>query len=312
MLERFTERGRQVVVLAHEEARSLRHNYLGTEHILLGLLREKDGLAARVLESLDITVERVRAEVVRIVGPGEELTSGQIPFTPRATKVLQLALKEALSLGEKQIDTEHILLGLVRENEGVAARILLDFEAGPERIRDGIRGRPPAELGGSELGGSVIPPEVFPTAGPDPGLGDVTASRPELGWRGRPIGLAALGAAVLARRAFDSARTAPLEPLEMQVLAYMTLELPDTEPSVPGDLLATLIRALACDPGDLYQAVDNLSDHQLVNYEDGPDGDQRISITAAGVSAVERWLANSAPLFGAWPPDHPAADDATG
>jgi ATP-dependent Clp protease ATP-binding subunit ClpC len=135
LFERFTERARQVVVLAQEEARTLKHNYIGTEHILLVLLREEEGLAARVLESLDITVERVRAQVVRIVGSGEEVTSGQIPFTPRAKKVLELALREALSLGHNYIGTEHILLGLVRENEGVAARILLDFDADAERIR---------------------------------------------------------------------------------------------------------------------------------------------------------------------------------
>ncbi|MBA3839877.1 MAG: ATP-dependent Clp protease ATP-binding subunit, partial [Thermoleophilaceae bacterium] len=138
MFERFTERARQVVVLAQEEARTLKHNYIGTEHILLGLLREEEGLAARVLESLDITVERVRAQVVRIVGSGEEVTSGQIPFTPRAKKVLELALREALSLGHNYIGTEHILLGLVRENEGVAARILLDFDADSEKIRNEV------------------------------------------------------------------------------------------------------------------------------------------------------------------------------
>src|SRR6187397_2092223 len=130
MFERFTERARQVVVLAQEEARTLKHNYIGTEHILLGLLREEEGLAARVLESLDITTERVRSQVVRIVGSGEEVTSGQIPFTPRAKKV-----REALSLGHNYIGTEHILLGLVRENEGVAARILLDFDADSDKIR---------------------------------------------------------------------------------------------------------------------------------------------------------------------------------
>jgi ATP-dependent Clp protease ATP-binding subunit ClpC len=138
MFERFTERARQVVVLAQEEARTLKHNYIGTEHILLGLLREEEGLAARVLESLDITVERVRGQVVRIVGSGEEVTSGQIPFTPRAKKVLELALREALSLGHNYIGTEHILLGLVRENEGVAARILLDFDADSEKIRNEV------------------------------------------------------------------------------------------------------------------------------------------------------------------------------
>ena len=135
MFEQFTERARQVVVLAQEEARALRHEYIGTEHILLGLLREEEGLAARVLESLDITVERVSVQVVRIAGVGEEVGSGQIPFTPRAKKVLELALREALSLGHNFIGTEHILLGLVRENEGVAARILVDFDADSEKIR---------------------------------------------------------------------------------------------------------------------------------------------------------------------------------
>jgi len=138
VFERFTERARQVVVLAQDEARALKHNYIGTEHILLGLLREEEGLAARVLESLDITVEEVRAQIARIVGQGDEVTTGQIPFTPRAKKVLELALREALSLGHNYIGTEHILLGLVRENEGVAARILLDFDADAEKIRNEI------------------------------------------------------------------------------------------------------------------------------------------------------------------------------
>jgi ATP-dependent Clp protease ATP-binding subunit ClpC len=162
MFERFTERARQVVVLAQEEARTLKHNYIGTEHILLGLLREEEGLAARVLESLDITVERVRAQVVRIVGSGEEVTSGQIPFTPRAKKVLELALREALSLGHNYIGTEHILLGLVRENEGVAARILLDFDADSEKIRNEVirmlSGPGGRRQGGGSGGGSGSSP----------------------------------------------------------------------------------------------------------------------------------------------------------
>src|SRR5437763_222800 len=138
MFERFTERARQVIVLAQEEARTLKHNYIGTEHILLGLLREEEGLAARVLESLDITVEEVRVKVIEIVGEGEEVTTGQIPFAPRAKKVLELALREALSLGHNYVGTEHILLGLVRENGGVAARILLDFDADAELVRNTI------------------------------------------------------------------------------------------------------------------------------------------------------------------------------
>ena len=138
MFERFTERSRQVVVLAQDEARRLRHNYIGTEHILLGLLRDQEGLAARVLDSFQVTVEEVRAQVARIVGEGEEVTTGQIPFTPRTKKVLELSLREALSLGHNYIGTEHILLGIVRENEGVAARILLDFGADAERVRNEV------------------------------------------------------------------------------------------------------------------------------------------------------------------------------
>jgi ATP-dependent Clp protease ATP-binding subunit ClpC len=138
MFERFTERARQVVVLAQDEARTLKHNYIGTEHILLGLLREEEGLAARVLESLDITVEEVRAQVVELVGLGEGVGTGQIPFTPRAKAVLESALREALSIGHNYIATEHILLGLVREREGVATEILLAFDADAEKIRNEI------------------------------------------------------------------------------------------------------------------------------------------------------------------------------
>src|SRR5262245_9871162 len=158
LFERFTERARQVVVLAQDEARALKHNYIGTEHILLGLLREEEGLAARVLESLDITVEEVRAQIARIVGQGDEVTTGQIPFTPRAKKVLELALREALSLGHNYIGTEHILLGLVRENEGVAARILLDFDADAEKIRNEII-RMLSGPGRRQGGGSAAPGE---------------------------------------------------------------------------------------------------------------------------------------------------------
>jgi len=138
MFERFTEHARQVVVLARDESRRLQHKRVGTEHILLGILREEEGLAARVLASLDITVKRVRAQVVRIGGSGEEVTVDEIPFTPRAKTVLELALREASSLGHNDIGTEHILLGIARENEGIAARILLDFDADSEKIRNEI------------------------------------------------------------------------------------------------------------------------------------------------------------------------------
>jgi ATP-dependent Clp protease ATP-binding subunit ClpC len=138
LFERFSERARQVVVLAQDESRALGHDYIGTEHILLGVLREEEGIGARVLESLDITVEEVRAQVVRVVGTGDETPTGQIPFTPRAKKVLELSLREALALGHNYIGTEHVLLGIVREHEGVAARILLELGADAETIRNEV------------------------------------------------------------------------------------------------------------------------------------------------------------------------------
>ena len=125
-------------MLAQVEARELKHNYIGTEHLLLGLLREEEGVGSRVIESLGVTLEGVRGQVARIVGEGDEVTSGQIPFTPRAKKVLELALREALSLGHNYIGTEHLLLGLVREDEGVGSRILLDFGADADTIRDAV------------------------------------------------------------------------------------------------------------------------------------------------------------------------------
>jgi ATP-dependent Clp protease ATP-binding subunit ClpC len=134
VFERFTERAREVVVLAQDEARALKHNYIGTEHLLLGLLREENGLAARVLAGLDVDVEDVRSRIVRMIGRGHGALTGQIPFTPRAKRVLELALREALSLGHGYIGTEHILLGLVREGEGVANGILSDLGADGETI----------------------------------------------------------------------------------------------------------------------------------------------------------------------------------
>jgi ATP-dependent Clp protease ATP-binding subunit ClpC len=138
MFERFTERARQVVVLAQAEAKAFKHNYIGTEHLLLGLLREEEGLAARVLESLDIELDEVRAQVVRIVGEGDEVVAGQIPFTPRAKKILEWSLREALELGHNYIGTEHVLLGLMRENEGVAVEVLNGFDADAEKVRGEI------------------------------------------------------------------------------------------------------------------------------------------------------------------------------
>ena len=139
MFERFTERARQVVVLAQEEARKLKHNYIGTEHLLLGLLREEEGVAAQALEALNVTLDTVRGKVVSSVGEGDAVITGQIPFTPRAKKTLELSLREALNLSHTYIGTEHILLGLARENEGVAARILLELNVDAEAIRRQIQ-----------------------------------------------------------------------------------------------------------------------------------------------------------------------------
>src|SRR5689334_3164195 len=152
MFERFTDRARRVVVLAQEEARMLNHNYIGTEHVLLGLIHEGEGVAAKALESLGISLEAVRSQVEEIIGQGQAAPTGHIPFTPRAKKVLELSLREALQLGHNYIGTEHILLGLIREGEGVAAQVLVKLGADLNRVRQqvlqllsGYQGKEPAE-----------------------------------------------------------------------------------------------------------------------------------------------------------------------
>src|SRR5918993_1020360 len=159
MFERFTDRARRVVVLAQEEARMLSHNYIGTEHILLGLIHEGEGVAAKALESLDISLEAVRAQVEEIIGQGQQAPSGHIPFTPRAKKVLELSLREALQLGHSYIGTEHILLGLIREGEGVAAQVLQKLGADLNRVRQqviqllsGFQGKESAASGAQTTG----------------------------------------------------------------------------------------------------------------------------------------------------------------
>jgi len=129
MFERFTDRARRAVALAQEEAKRLDHNYIGNEHILLGLIREGDGVAAKALESLGISLDAVRQEVEEIIGRGQQTPSEHIPFTPRAKKVLELSLRESKQLGHNYIGTEHILLGLLREGDGVAAQVLVKLGA---------------------------------------------------------------------------------------------------------------------------------------------------------------------------------------
>ncbi|MDP9453786.1 MAG: ATP-dependent Clp protease ATP-binding subunit [Actinomycetota bacterium] len=167
MFERFTDRARRVVVLAQEEARLLNHNYIGTEHILLGLIHEGEGVAAKALESLGISLEAVRSQVEEIIGQGGSSPSGHIPFTPRAKKVLELSLREALQLGHNYIGTEHILLGLIREGEGVAAQVLVKLGADLSRVRQQViqllsgysgAGSPEAGKAGATTGGGSESP----------------------------------------------------------------------------------------------------------------------------------------------------------
>jgi Clp amino terminal domain, pathogenicity island component len=138
VFERFSDRARRVVVLAQEEARLLNHNYIGTEHLLLGLIHEGEGVAAQALTQLDVSLEAVRGEVTEIIGQGVEAPTGHIPFTPRAKKVLELSLREALQLGHNYIGTEHILLGLLREGGGVAAQVLVELGAGLDQVRQQV------------------------------------------------------------------------------------------------------------------------------------------------------------------------------
>lgn len=135
MFERFTERARKVVVLSQEEARRFDHNYIGTEHLLLGLLRENEGVAFQALKATDVSLAAVREQVESIVGYGEEGMGGQAPFTPRSKKALEFSLEEAVHIGHNYIGTEHILLGLVRHSKGVAAKILYNLDASPDEIR---------------------------------------------------------------------------------------------------------------------------------------------------------------------------------
>jgi hypothetical protein len=176
MFERFTDQARRVVVLAQEEARLLNHNYIGTEHILLGLAHEGQGIAAKALESRGISLERVRVEVEEIVARGQVPPTGHIPFTPRAKKVLELSLREAIQLACNYIGTEHILLGLIREGEGVAAQVLVKLGADLSRVRQqviqllaGYAGPEPAEqLPGGPPGIGQQPFTATVAGGPGP------------------------------------------------------------------------------------------------------------------------------------------------
>src|SRR5919197_6104267 len=150
MFERFTDRARRVVVLAQEESRMLNHDYIGTEHILLGLIHEGEGIAAQAIESLEISLGAVRREIEDVIGRGQAAPTGHIPFTPRAKKVLELSLREALQLKHNYIGTEHILLGVLREGEGVAAQVLVKLGARLDEVRQRVIGL----LSGAEVMGT--------------------------------------------------------------------------------------------------------------------------------------------------------------
>jgi len=170
VFERFTDRARRSVVFAQEEARLLNHNYIGTEHILLGLLRGEEGVAATALKTLGVSLEATRQRVEEIIGEGREMPPGHIPFTPRAKKALELSLREALQLGHNYIGTEHILLGLIREDEGVAAQVLKELGADLDRVRQTVIQLLSGYAAGSETAGGeavgAVTEGVAPTSEP--------------------------------------------------------------------------------------------------------------------------------------------------
>ena len=231
MFARFSDRMRNVLVLASEEARALDHDQIGTEHLLIGLLRDEDGGAAAMLAPFGLTADIARADVVRIVGRGQEASPPELQLSLRATRALELALREAHGFDAPEVESEHLLLALVGVGDGVGARILLDAGADDEAIRATLAAVPAWEVG-----------EPSPAAATD-------EIEVDLGWRGRPITLAALGAAVLARSAFHRRRTGGLTPIEMQVLVHLTLAAGPKDEFSAGEEVESLARALAMRSG---------------------------------------------------------------
>ncbi len=312
VFERFTERARRVVVLALQEAHTLRHDYIGDEHILLGLLLEDEGLAARVLESLGLTVGEARAAVVRIVGVGAggAHPRRQIPFTPHAKKVLGVAVREAWTRGDRGVATEHILLALVEDNEGPAARILLDFGVAPQKVRDeAIRMLPPPLARSPEPG--EPPWQVVPGMPGEVPVATHSGPRMLFGWRSRSIALGALGATALSRRAFASHRGEP-DGLALEILIATALA--EEDPDARSDL----DRRLSLD-AEGFAALETLLAANLVEglelsdaepQEEDDEDALRLTLTDEGAAAVQAWLTRVAPLFTRWPPERPDVDDA--
>ena len=274
MLERFSDRARQVVVVANEEARELGHDHIGTEHLLIALLREEAGVPRALLATISLTADEARAAVIAVAGRGDGPSPRQVPLTPRASRVIQLSVGEALSMGRDAVETEHLLLALIDEGEGTGARILREAGADARAIR---------ALATGEI-------EV------------------DLGWRGRSIALAALGAAVLGRSAFSLRRTGGLAPIDMQLLAYLALGERKVVTGEPGEEITFLADALACDLDDVRAAVSSLLGEGLIAAPTDVEED-RVVITFEGIARVEQWLRRTASQFGGWPPTVPGVDD---
>jgi len=320
VFERYTERARQVVVLAQVEARTLKHDYIGTEHILLGLLREREGLAARVLESAGVTAEAARVAVVRTVGSGEEMSRGQIPFTPRAKEVLARALRESAGLGHNYIGTEHILLALVAGGEGVAVRVLLDFGADEQRIRAEVMrivASPPGAAAVRESAPVGRPPRMSRHWLWRGGTDGEPKHAPLSGWRRQSVALAALGAESLSRRALSASAAGGLDPIALRVLLAvgLTQSSEDAESAGHARSRASIMALASCDDEELDAAVGALLTNALVESirltsGEPQEEDKWLSLTAAGAARIEAWLQRVAPMFAAWPPDRPDVDDA--
>jgi Clp amino terminal domain, pathogenicity island component len=290
MFERFTDRARRVVVLAQEEARFLNHNYIGTEHILLGLVHEDQGVAARALTELGISLDAVRAEVKQIVGQGESAPTGHIPFTPRAKKVLELSLREAIQLHCDYIGTEHILLGVVREGEGVAAQVLVKLGADLSRVRQEVIGL---------MSGHAGPDPAEQVAGRPPRIGREAVAAMVAGGAGfYQAGPAELIRVVpLAREVFrGSGHRVVLISLELWSgwLDLRLALLPEDAPpgSTPTDIM--LDWQVTDDAGTAYElcglassGVRLLRIHQFSFMPAPPDDARRLTLTATDADGVE-------------------------
>jgi Clp amino terminal domain, pathogenicity island component len=274
VFERFSEGARQVVVVADQEARELGHDHLGTEHLLIAVLREEVSVPRALLAIISLTADEARAAVTAVVGRGDRPSPRQLPFTPRAARVVQRSVGEALSMGRVAVDPEHLLLALIEESEGTGARILREAGADARSIR------------------------AFAT-------GEIEV---DFGWRGRSIALASLGAAVLGRSAFGFRRTGGLAPIDMQLLAYLVLGERAVATAEPGEVIESLAVALACDLEDIRVAVESLRREGLIAAPTNVDTED-IVITPEGRARVEQWLRRTAPLFGGWPPTVPGVDD---